>query len=359
MKAWILVVTLLAATPACAQSFSAQQRDPAGPIHIPDAPQLPYHFGPRPVAPLGETFGNIGGVAILPGGDLLVYNRNADIMMVEYDPTGTTVKRAFNPNMAVNPHGLRVDRHGNIWATDSFLNLVFKMDTQGNVLKVFGTRGENGPWTEGKWNGMFNQPLDVAFDKDDNFYVVQGHGGSLPPADCTFCATYEIPSVSSVPHHAAYAKPAVIQGSDPRVLKFDKDGHFLASASLAHPDGKYPIVHTVIVSPRGEVWIGDRSSQKILIFDKDLSAHHDIQLENLTCGFFEDAQGQLWMTTGRNGMVFKMGWDGKVQGWFGKYGTDTNSDDIGEGHFLAVSPDQKTIWVGDSVLAHVVKFEHN
>src|SRR6202000_3093954 len=104
---------------------------------------------------LGEAFGNIGVVAILPSGDLLVYNRNANIMMAEYDPTGTVVERVFKPNMAVNPHGLRVDRHGNIWATDSFLNLVFKMDAQGNVLKVFGTRGENGPWTEDKWNGMF------------------------------------------------------------------------------------------------------------------------------------------------------------------------------------------------------------
>ena len=37
---------------------------------------------------------------------------------------GTRVLRSFNPNMAQMAHGMRVDRHGNIWVTDSFLNLV-------------------------------------------------------------------------------------------------------------------------------------------------------------------------------------------------------------------------------------------
>ncbi len=82
-------------------------------------------------------------------------------------------------------------------------------------------------------------------------------------------------------------------------------------------------------------------------------------MQNLTCGFYEDAKGQLWMSTGRHGMVLKLGWDGKVQGWFGKHGDNTDSNDIGEGHYMAVSKDQKTIYVADTVLAHVLKLEHN
>ena len=115
----------------------------------------------------------------------------------------------------------------------------------------------------------------------------------------------------------------------------------------------------MIVAPNGEVWVGDRASQKILIFDKDLKSHHDIQEQNLTCGFYEDAKGQLWMSTGRDGLVLKMGWDGKVQGWYGKHGDNTDSNDVGEGHYMAVSPDQKTIYIADTVLAHVLKLEHN
>jgi len=153
--------------------------------------------------------------------------------------------------------------------------------------------------------------------------------------------------------------PPVIPGSDPRVLKFDKNFNFIASASLAHADGKLPTIHTVIVSPTGEVWVGDRASEKIVVFDKDLKTRREIQEHNLTCGFYEDATGQLWMSTGRHGLVLKLGWDGKVLGWIGKHGDDTNSNDIGEGHYMVVSKDQKTIFVADTVLAHVIKFEHD
>ena len=359
--AFLLALPVSALTgPALAQAAPDRgkaQPAPPGPPKIPDAPQLPYHFGARPAAPNGEKFGNIAAVGLMPNGDLLVFNRNPAIMMVEYDPSGTTVKRVFAPNIAVSPHGMRIDRHGNIWAIDSFMNVIYKMNVKGEVLKMFGTYGENSPWDEARWNGMFNQPLDIAFDKDDNFYVVQSHGGTSPPIDCTFCVTYATgpARLKSVP----VMHPPVPSGEDPRVMKFDKDGHLLASASLAHPDGLYPVIHTVIVSPTGEVWVGDRASQKIWIFDKDLKSHHDIQLQNLTSGFYEDAKGQLWMSTGQDGMVMKMGWDGKIEGWIGKRGTNPDSNDIGEGHFLAVTPDQKTIWVADSVNAHVLKLEHN
>jgi hypothetical protein len=58
-------------------------------------------------------------------------------------------------------------------------------------------------------------------------------------------------------------------------------------------------------------------------------------------------------------MVEKLAPDGKVLGWFGKHGDNTDSNDVGEGHYLAVSRDEKTIFVADTVLAHVLKLEHN
>ena len=45
-------------------------------------------------------------------------------------------------------------------------------------------------------------------------------------------------------------------------MKFDKDGKFLASASLAHADGLLPVIHSVVVAPNGEVWVGDRASDQ-------------------------------------------------------------------------------------------------
>ena len=169
--------------------------------------------------PLGQKFGNVAAVAITPEGHLLVFNRNAPIQMVEYDATGSKVLRVFNPNIAVNPHALRIDRYGNIWATDAYWNVLWKLSPKGEPLMMLGRRGENGAWNDAEWNGMFNQPLDIAFDQDDNFYVVQGHGGTSPPEDCSFCTTY--PYAARPDRHAVAAKPPVVQGSDPRLMKFD------------------------------------------------------------------------------------------------------------------------------------------
>ena len=68
-----------------------------------------------------------------------------------------------------------------------------------------------------------------------------------------------------------FVHPPAIPGSDPRVMKFDKDGKFLASASLAHPDGSVPVIHSVVVAPNGEVWVGDRASTKIVVLTRTSS----------------------------------------------------------------------------------------
>jgi hypothetical protein len=347
-----------AAPPRPEVAVIKQQPEPAGLTEIPaGAPQLPYHFVDRVVAPNGEKFGNVASVAYLPNGHLLVFNRNPAIMMVEYDATGTKALRVFNGNLAMNPHSIRVDRHGNIWAIDSFLNVIWKLDSKGDIIKTYGIRGENGPWDDTKWNGMFNQPLDIAFDKDDNIYVVQSHGGTSPPADCTFCATNV--GANRGEGHAVEARPLVYQGSDPRLIKFDKNFNYLGSVNLAHPDGLLPVIHTVMVTPKGEVWVGDRASEKILVFDTSLKKLREIQEQNLTAGFYVDAKNQIWMSTGRSGMVLKLDPDGKVLGWYGKHGDNTDSNDIGEAHYMTVSPDEKHIFVADTVLAHVLHLEHN
>ena len=333
----------------------AQNAD--APVPTPDAPMLPYHFAARPAPPNGEKFGNVAAVALTPQGHLLVFNRNPAIMMVEYDASGTKPLRVFNPNIAQNPHGMRVDRHGNIWVIDSFLNVVWKLNPRGETLMMLGKRGENAAWDDAKWNGMFNQPLDIAFDAQDNFYVVQAHGDTSAPADCTFCANYA--NSLNARTKGVAAKPAVPPGSDARVMKFDSKGNLLASASLAHDSGPYPTTHSVAVSPTGEVWVADRQVKKIIVFDANLKKQREIQENYLVCGFFVDSKGVLWAVTGRDGMVLKLDWNGKILGWVGRHGDNPDSNDIGEAHYLTVSKDLKTIYVADTVLAHVLKLVRN
>lgn len=307
-------------------------------------PTLPYELAPNLTAANGERLANVGSVALMPNGNLIVFNRNPVIQMVEYDPSGKAI-RAFNPNIAVNAHGLRTDRHGNIWAVDSYLNVVWKLNSKGEPLMMVGKRGEVGPWTDDKWNGMFNQPLDVAIDDDDNFYVVQGHAGTSEPPSCTYCATYSNPNKDAMP------------GSDARVIKFDKTGKYLGTLALPHgPTERYPFIHTIVVTKKGELWMGDRQENKIIVASRDLKKLREIQQPVLTSGLFVDAKGDIWQSAGMDGMIVKLDQDGKIIGQFGKAGRtqDPASPLIGEAHYLVVTPDQKTIYIADSVNAKVL-----
>ena len=314
----------------------------------PDAPMLPYHLVPRAALPPYVQMTLVSAVGLTPEGHTYFLTRNPSAMILEFDKNDKFV-RNIAPNIAIGPHGLRVDRHGNIWVTDSFLNVVWKLSPKGEPVWMLGTRGENKPWDDAKWNGAFNQPLDVAFDKDDNLYVIQGHGGTSNPLECTYCQTY------------SRAKPVVAQGSDPRVFKFDKDGMYVTSRALAHEDGTYPTNHSVIVTPKGEVWVADRQRRIIKVFDTSFNPLREMQEPKLVSGLFMDAKGQAWMSAGMDGRIMKIADDGKVLGWIGEPGRspDPTTPGIGEAHFMAVTPDQNTIYMADSVNGKILEWKHN
>lgn len=67
------------------------------------------------------------------------------------------------------------------------------------------------------------------------------------------------------------------------------------------------------------------------------------------------------MSAGMDGMIMKLDDQGKITGWIGKMGrtTDLSSDLIGEAHYLTVSPDEKTVYIADSINAKVLKLVHD
>lgn len=139
-------------------------------------------------------------------------------------------------------------------------------------------------------------------------------------------------------------------------------GNYISSRALPHADGTYPTIHSVIVTPKGELWVTDRQLNKILMFDTNLNPIREIQEPNLTSGLFADAKGHIWMSAGMDSMIMSLDDNGKITGWIGKAGHDHNgatSDLIGEAHYLAVADDEKTIYIADSVNAKVLKLVHN
>lgn len=285
---------------------------------LPNVPTLPYRFVEQ-IHPPGGTaaFSNVAGVGLLKKCHLIVAQRMPMFDILEYDAQGRLF-RVIDPNIMVRPHGMRIDANDNIWLTDQSCHIVIKMRPSGEVLMTLGTTGKAGTWDEARGDHLLNQPTDVAFAPNGDIFITQSHGGT-----------------------------------DPRVLRFSKTGKFITSWSMAR-EGAAPVIHTLVVH-KGLVYVSDREVKNLRIFDLNGKPVRDIQMKNLICGFYVDRKDQLWMTTGQDGQLMRLDWNGNILGVIGQEGFGAN--DFGEAHYMTMTPDGKTIYISDTVNNDVKRLE--
>ena len=122
--------------------------------------------------PDGWSFGRVSAVATDSSGDVYVFHRGdvADPIVV-FNAEGT-YQRSFGADMDFgNEHGLRIDRHDNVWVTDNGNHRVMKLSKEGEMLMSLGVKGEAGTTDE-----TFDRPADIAFGPNDELYVADGYG---------------------------------------------------------------------------------------------------------------------------------------------------------------------------------------
>ena len=79
--------------------------------------------------PPGMNFGGTSGVAFNSKGNIFVLHRGP-MPLMEFDPDGNFI-RGFGDGLFDRPHGLRIDAHDNIWATDVAAHVVYKFNPAG------------------------------------------------------------------------------------------------------------------------------------------------------------------------------------------------------------------------------------
>jgi len=142
----------------------------------------------------------------------------------------------FGGGMFNHPHGMSVDREGNIWVTDDHGgngkgHQVFKFSPEGKVLMTLGKAGVagNGPDT-------FNAPTDVIVAGNGDIFVSDGHGGD----------------------------------TNARIVKFSKDGKFLTAwGKRGTGPGEFGLNHSLALDSAGRLFVADRANNRIQIFDPD------------------------------------------------------------------------------------------
>src|SRR5262245_42996278 len=97
--------------------------------------------------------------------------------ILKFDASGTLVK-SFGAGLLLFPHGLTVDREGNVWVTDGLGkdgkgHQVFKFSPDGKVLLTLGKAGVAGDGPD-----EFNAPSAVVVAPNGDIFVADGHGGN-------------------------------------------------------------------------------------------------------------------------------------------------------------------------------------
>ena len=316
MKRTALVLGILW---ACSTAIAQRPSNPA--LLVPQsAPELDYAAVPDAVTlPAGTTMGAPASVAFDSKRHMIVLNRGPQALM-EFDENGKFL-RAFGEGLFTRTHGLRIDGDGNYWVTDVSAHIVVKMSPQGQVLLTLGTKGQAGDWNEATQSRHFNEPNDLAFGRNGDLFVVQGHTPGTR--------------------------------GDPRVLKFDKNGNFIKSwGGKGTEPGKFEVAHGIAVDAKGLLWVADRENQRIQVFDQDGQFVREMKYAGLPCGM-QIGDQYVYMVNGFTGQLLRLDLNGNVLAATGKPGKGLG--EFGEAHTLAVSP-KGEIFIADTVNSTLHKF---
>lgn len=199
------------------------------------------------------------------GGNNCVGSTVAPIL--KFDASGKAVK-AFGAGMFIRPHGIHIDRDGNLWVTDGEGpdgkdprrngkgHQVFKLNQDGKVLMTLGKAGVAGDGPD-----TFNMPSAVLIAPNGDIFVGDGHGGT----------------------------------SNARMLKFSKDGRLLKIwGKKGSAPGDFETPHSLAMDSRGRLFVGDRENNRIQIFDQEGTFLEEWKQFGRPSGIFIDRNDMLY-----------------------------------------------------------------
>jgi DNA-binding beta-propeller fold protein YncE len=144
--------------------------------------------------------------------------------LLAFDAQGSYL-RGWGEGLFKVPHGLRVDREGNVWTTDNGNHVLRKFTADGKLLATLGVEGKALSGTEG-----FRSPDDLVFDSKGNIYVADSGNG--------------------------------------RIAKLAAHGSFLSQwGSKGKGPGQFATAHGLAIDRADRIYVADRGNKRVQVFD--------------------------------------------------------------------------------------------
>jgi DNA-binding beta-propeller fold protein YncE len=237
----------------------------------PNAAPNPYRLDDGWAKPaMGRGWGMVISIAIEPDGkNIWVFDRcgarectNSKIAPLQkFDESGKLVS-AIGAGMFIFPHGLFVDRDGNLWVTDGRAEkgkgqTVTKLSPEGKVLMTLGKPGVAGDGPD-----TFNGPSDVLIAPNGDIFVADGHG----------------------------------EKTNARIVKFSKEGKFIKSwGKPGSGPGEFDTPHRLALDGAGRLFVADRGNSRIQIFDQEGNSIAEWKQFGRPSGVFIDKSNTIYV----------------------------------------------------------------
>src|SRR6476661_2579793 len=179
--------------------------------------------------------------------------------VLKFDSTGKLVK-SFGSGLVIFPHGISVDRDGNIWIVDGQDNA--PRPARGAAPAAGATPA---PLPLGPPAGGTKGNQVIKFSPDGKVLLTLGKpGGAASPE-----YFYQPNDVVTAPNGDIFVSEGHGAGNN-RILKFDKTGKFIKEwGKLGTGPGEFDQPHALAFDAQGRLFVGDRNNNRVQVFDQD------------------------------------------------------------------------------------------
>ena len=213
------------------------------------------------------------------GGNINACVQNPDVNMVMlFDKDGNMV-RSFGAGYIAWPHGIHVDYEGNVWIADGrdnqggdnppanvYGHQIHKFSPMGEHLMELGNKGG------GQNDEYFFTPNDMHVAPNGDIFVAEGHANAT--------------------------------GTPARILKFNSAGELLMTfGEMGSGPGQFMQPHALAMDSKGRLFVGDRSNNRVQIFDQDGTFIDMWYQFGRPSGIYIDANDRLYSADSESGSV--------------------------------------------------------